>query len=67
MNESCTKCGRARRKHERWFWINSNARPPVVYCPACAAAEAPANVAARAATDRDRYKRAAATRRRRSA
>lgn len=45
--DRCTRCDATRPKHGRWFWINSNAKPPVVYCPPCAEVVVPDRVAAR--------------------
>lgn len=45
--DKCSSCEAERPKHARWFWVDSNAIPPVVYCPACADEVIPDRVLAR--------------------
>lgn len=60
--EKCTRCHIVRPKGARWFWQDSNARPPVVYCGPCAEIVAPSQVVARGAANRAAAARAWHTR-----
>lgn len=65
VTDRCTGCQMPRPKSARWYWVDSNAKPPVVFCPPCAETKAPKAVATRAALQREVRARTAETRRRR--
>lgn len=62
--DRCTGCRKHRPKGARWYWVDSNAKPPVVFCPPCAETKAPEVVASRAAIQREVQARRVETRRR---
>jgi len=63
VTDKCTGCRRRRPKGARWYWIDSNAKPPVVYCPPCAQTQVPEAVACRAQLQREVNARRSETRR----